>query len=91
MKLPVVCVGVQHFLSLPVRGAWIEMFRALSYATKTASLPVRGAWIEICVIWAWSTRRKAVSLPVRGAWIEINDMWRNAVHDKVAPRAGSVD
>ena len=35
-------------LSLPVRGAWIEM--ALPRAARDAgrpSLPVRGAWIEI--------------------------------------------
>ena len=35
-------------LSLPVRGAWIEMLNSLYGMTATdPSLPVRGAWIEI--------------------------------------------
>ena len=34
-------------LSLPVRGAWIEILLASSSATLSRSLPVRGAWIEI--------------------------------------------
>ncbi len=36
------------FLSLPVRGAWIEINQeALPLEYKSRSLPVRGAWIEI--------------------------------------------
>ena len=35
-------------LSLPVRGAWIEIAAAWQRAAAlSASLPVRGAWIEI--------------------------------------------
>ena len=34
-------------MSLPVRGAWIEIFPAGSAQRKKPSLPVRGAWIEI--------------------------------------------
>ena len=35
-------------MSLPVRGAWIEMDDGLVNMTNsTMSLPVRGAWIEI--------------------------------------------
>ena len=35
-------------LSLPVRGAWIEISRrSSSTESKVRSLPVRGAWIEI--------------------------------------------
>ena len=35
-------------VSLPVRGAWIEMIFARSQRDcASASLPVRGAWIEI--------------------------------------------
>ena len=35
-------------LSLPVRGAWIEMSSVGGAITAgAASLPVRGAWIEI--------------------------------------------
>ena len=34
-------------LSLPVRGAWIEIVRSAPMPTRSQSLPVRGAWIEI--------------------------------------------
>ena len=34
-------------LSLPVRGAWIEMVSQRSMSSSSPSLPVRGAWIEI--------------------------------------------
>ena len=34
-------------LSLPVRGAWIEIPSKRSSATRRSSLPVRGAWIEM--------------------------------------------
>ena len=34
-------------LSLPVRGAWIEIMVAGQRGTMCTSLPVRGAWIEI--------------------------------------------
>ena len=57
-------------LSLPVRGAWIEISMVTpAFSAAAASLPVRGAWIDII-----SDEREALlamSLPVRGAWIEI--------------------
>ena len=34
-------------MSLPTRGAWIEMLRAEDTAGNVTSLPTRGAWIEI--------------------------------------------
>ena len=34
-------------LSLPVRGAWIEICDDVPESRIFASLPVRGAWIEI--------------------------------------------
>ena len=34
-------------MSLPVRGAWIEMPECAEAESPDASLPVRGAWIEI--------------------------------------------
>ena len=34
-------------MSLPVRGAWIEIGISLSTLYATQSLPVRGAWIEM--------------------------------------------
>ena len=33
--------------SLPVRGAWIEIFLLFASRQLKPSLPVRGAWIEI--------------------------------------------
>ena len=60
----------ENVLSLPVRGAWIEIpFAANSSSMLTSSLPVRGAWIEIIV--KPLSCLGGVSLPVRGAWIEI--------------------
>ena len=56
-------------MSLPVRGAWIEIAQKALEAAGTQSLPVRGAWIEIPSVTA-STKLPS-SLPVRGAWIEI--------------------
>ena len=76
-------------LSLPVRGAWVEMRYALPSGYKQGgSLPVRGAWVEIAVtIRAGST---SSSLPVRGAWVEITSSRRHVFMRGVAPRAGSV-
>ena len=34
-------------LSLPLRGAWIEITNMPSPAEQSKSLPLRGAWIEI--------------------------------------------
>ncbi len=34
-------------LSLPVRGAWIEIVSEILMPSPALSLPVRGAWIEI--------------------------------------------
>ena len=34
-------------LSLPVRGAWVEMSMYEIVPTMKPSLPVRGAWVEI--------------------------------------------
>ena len=36
-------------MSLPVRGAWIEMAQTAVDPLDAASLPVRGAWIEILI------------------------------------------
>ena len=55
--------------SLPVRGAWIEIFEVFCKKIAHLSLPVRGAWIEMLT--PPSPPRKRWSLPVRGAWIEI--------------------
>ena len=34
-------------MSLPVQGAWIEMYTVAQLHTYAQSLPVQGAWIEI--------------------------------------------
>ena len=34
-------------LSLPVRGAWVEIFGTADVTDAEKSLPVRGAWVEI--------------------------------------------
>ena len=57
-------------MSLPVRGAWIEIPTRASPSLHTSSLPVRGAWIEMGTTIACIFGHNQ-SLPVRGAWIEI--------------------
>ena len=57
-------------LSLPSRGAWIEMGTTGYSGQHRASLPSRGAWIEIQKASAARTPTRT-SLPSRGAWIEI--------------------
>ena len=37
-------------VSLPVRGAWIEIKKEEIGTRKNSSLPVRGAWIEITIL-----------------------------------------
>ena len=39
-------------LSLPVRGAWIEIRKCGRARTLPRSLPVRGAWIEMIALYA---------------------------------------
>ena len=78
-------------MSLPVRGAWIEIKsdkRELIEALS--SLPVRGAWIEI-LVGVNSAPLAVPSLPVRGAWIEMGERLSTEILHGVAPRAGSVD
>ena len=60
-------------MSLPVRGAWIEIGLWLySISVLKRSLPVRGAWIEIIFLQEMNVSH--LSLPVRGAWIEIQSI-----------------
>ena len=37
----------QVILSLPARGAWVEISKYVSNLPKNRSLPARGAWVEI--------------------------------------------
>jgi len=57
-------------MSLPPRGAWIEMSIGSHIHQPCMSLPPRGAWIEIPSA-ACLAVRACASLPPRGAWIEI--------------------
>ena len=57
-------------MSLPSRGAWIEIVTGtVRWAATAASLPSRGAWIEITL--SVMLIGLPLSLPSRGAWIEI--------------------
>ena len=49
MKYMIAVVGsVVDGMSLPVRGAWVEIqFMHQADMMAIASLPVRGAWVEI--------------------------------------------
>ena len=69
MKLLVIIWVRTWCMSLPVRGAWIEISASLLLNKKSASLPVRGAWIEMSD--AYGRANNPASLPVRGAWIEM--------------------
>ena len=76
-------------LSLPMRGAWIEIMRTMNWLTISSSLPMRGAWIEILAILTFPLQM--MSLPMRGAWIEIEQQLDKRIKANVAPHAGSVD
>ena len=76
-------------LSLPSRGAWIEMLLSQLWIELFASLPSRGAWIEICIYSDCLSISR--SLPSRGAWIEIFLLPVQHYSQVVAPLAGSVD
>ena len=71
MPLMIIFYFSAHLLSLPSRGAWIEMRRGLfASARRVMSLPSRGAWIEIIASQGAAAPGWG-SLPSRGAWIEI--------------------
>ena len=81
----------QFVMSLPARGAWIEV--VVEYDDRfrcIQSLPARGAWIEVHFNPNISPRLRP-SLPARGAWIEVGDLIDITVNDFVASRKGSVD
>ena len=51
MKYAYIIPQYDAVVSLPVRGAWIEMSSPLQMMVVCgSSLPVRGAWIEIHVL-----------------------------------------
>ena len=77
-------------MSLPSRGAWIEISPKLLAQSREKSLPSRGAWIEIQAPEP-SGALCMPSLPSRGAWIEIDRVEHLKTLRDVAPLAGSVD
>ena len=77
-------------LSLPARGARIEIGDKVHHHERAKSLPARGARIEMpstgCMGFCTTT-----SLPARGARIEIIATVAEVADDVVAPRKGSAD
>ena len=76
-------------LSLPTRGAWIEIASIFDGKDVKSSLPTRGAWIEILFIQLLI--ENSPSLPTRGAWIEMPMNSFQCTQVRVAPHTGSVD
>ena len=77
-------------MSLPTRGAWIEM----PYDGPCAGHgPGRSPHGERGLKWIAQNLRLGdrVSLPTRGAWIEIGTQYINTGVNPVAPHTGSVD
>ena len=77
--------------SLPIRGAWIEIFTPLNEEEESQRRSPSG---ERGLKYNRHHRviRAAKSLPIRGAWIEITPATIRAVGAvRVAPHPGSVD
>ena len=71
MKFEIILDNQVIQMSLPMRGAWIEIPSLLLSDRFFRSLPMRGAWIEIGQ--GRPRLSKHPSLPMRGAWIEITN------------------
>ena len=70
MKSRPLLVGRDDALSLPVRGAWVEMLCAeLQERLVACRSPCGERGLKFIV--ASLTQATQVSLPVRGAWVEI--------------------
>ena len=76
--------------SLPMRGAWIEIYIEMKCARP---MPGRSPCGERGLKFVDPTVpvSRTPSLPMRGAWIEIVNFHRETTRSKVAPHAGSVD
>ena len=81
--------GDEHgVLSLPVRGAWIEISQAIRrrlQASRRSPCGERGLKWHLMVEEAESL----LSLPVRGAWIEINQEGLRARNRRSLPVRGA--
>ena len=89
LKYVAVVDQLECHVSLPTRGAWIEIQTAEKRHQRSKSLPTRGAWIEMEKMKQRNMQWR--SLPTRGAWIEITILFRALTTSEVAPHTGSVD
>ena len=90
MKLCNWLIRLVIFVSLPMRGEWIEITIAAQNFREVRSLPMRGEWIEIINQTSESITISA-SLPMRGEWIEISATRWSPEKTVVSPHAGRVD
>ena len=90
MKLGVFADEAVSGMSLPPRGAWIEIGRPLpGDRWRKGRSPHGERGLKFC-----PSRRGSLcfrSLPPRGAWIEIKIQTVTAIRYLVAPPTGSVD
>ncbi len=77
-------------VSLPVRGAWIEMLIWTCSSLLPRSLPVRGAWIEMSSL-AYFFAPHVGRSPCGERGLKCACAIAGGVACAVAPRAGSVD
>ncbi len=77
-------------MSLPPRGAWIEILNDASIASIPLSRSPHGER-GLKFIESGGLEGGGVSLPPRGAWIEIEKWSVSDCRSDVAPPTGSVD
>ena len=86
-SLAIVC-RLKRIVSLPVRGAWVEMRMAENGFVPVASLPVRGAWVEISV--GFLSQNRVCRSPCGERGLKYPPTMCFYALPLVAPRAGSV-
>ena len=91
IEIVLLCAENVAVWSLPVRGAWIEIFPASSFLRADSSRSPCGERGLKSVCLRVRAQTEDASLPVRGAWIEMVQQTRKVRIVIVAPRAGSVD
>ena len=90
MPLMVIFYFSAHLLSLPSRGAWIEIGRWVEEHKADIVAPLAGS-VDRNAYARLPPRLALLSLPSRGAWIEIFLPTSRCIGSRVAPLAGSVD
>ena len=76
--------------SLPIRGAWIEIFHLIGTTLPILSLPIRGAWIEIGSSTTGTKERDSRS-PFGERGLKSVRQGSDRQRGLVAPHPGSVD